>query len=132
MEPVKNRAKLPCKHKFCYDCIKQNQEYNNKCPNCRQKYYKYKHKKKTKYVDLTKNIKDCIYTMTYRYIVNSSYRLYIDCMYHIGGIHKLRFLIIKDTIQMLLSFEDCREREFLQLIFDSMINIVRINTRSSL
>lgn len=132
MEPVKNRAKLPCKHKFCYDCIKKNQEYSNKCPNCRQKYVKYKHKRKTKYVDISRNMREAISTMTSRYIVNSSYRMYIDCMYHLGDTHQLRFLIIKDTIQMLLSFEDCTEREFLQLIFDRMNNIVRINRSVSL
>ena len=129
LEPVKNRAKLPCKHKFCYDCITKNQKYNNKCPNCRKSYIKFRHKKQTKHVELSDEMKELISTMTSRYIVSPIYRIIVNLLFENGSrMGKSRFFIIRDTIQMLLSSSECMEREFLTDLLDRMNNIVRINT----
>jgi hypothetical protein len=129
LEPVKSRAKLPCKHKFCYECIKKNQQYNNRCPNCRQSYIKYRHKKKTKYTDLSNEMKDTISIMTSRYIMSPTYRIVVDLLYQNGSrFSRSRFLLIRDTLKILLSSEVCMERDLLNHLHDHMNNIVSINT----
>ena len=125
LENVRNRVKLPCKHKFCYKCIKENQKYNNKCPNCRETYYKYRHKKKTKSVDMSEDFKNYIATLTTNYITDIYYRYSIDIMYLKNISNKFR--IIETTINILLDSNSISDRNVLEEIKEHMDYINSIN-----
>lgn len=128
LSKVKDKAKLPCKHVFCHKCIKENQKFSNKCPNCRQVYVSYRHRRKTKNVAMTKSMKDFVSDITCMYLTDIRYRVLLDIGYMQGmEIAMRRFNLIKLTIQLLLNSEECNTRCFLLAVLENMNNVSSIN-----
>lgn len=132
LDEVKSRARLPCKHVFCHKCILENQKYSNKCPNCRQQYTTYRHRKKTKHVPLSNDMKEYIASLTSRYVTDPLFRSMTNIMYRHGHpIYRIKFLIIRDTIRYLMT-TDCSEQAYLHYLSHRMDEIQRINTSAAL
>ncbi len=122
---IKDKVKLPCKHKFCYACITENQKYSNRCPNCRAAYKKYRHKKKTKRVLLND---DLIFaaSQTSRYISDIHYRFRVDMRY-LRNISSI-FLLIKATVEILATSNEDSDVDVFHEIQNHMTHIQTIYT----
>lgn len=123
---VKNRVKLPCKHKFCHDCIIKNQKYSHKCPNCRQMYSHFSHKKKKVYLPISEEFKNYVATLVSRYITDVFYRYTIDALYLNNFTNKLN--IIETTINILLKSDELSPIDILDDIKNHINYIKSINT----
>ena len=75
LEKINNNTRLPCKHEYCYDCIKRWTEMNKRtCPLCRSSFDKYindniittlnvinKEKEKSQNIILNRQVEVCYY-----------------------------------------------------------------------